>query len=273
MFGPKVMAVGVSSLVHTAAALACWQLGMFSPPPPIPAALEPREISIVFVPDDVSPPAEKIVTVEKALPPTAPIPTPIPTPPPAAPEIPQVAKIPDALPRPAAPVAPMIPAPRPVLVASVARVVPSPSVTSVAVSNPHPPVSQPRQATNHVLTGIQSAAASAATWSTTGGSEATAGRARRMAPAGYRRNPAPAYPRLALRHRWEGTVLLAVNLSPDGRPLGVKVEASSGHPVLDEAAVAAVRDWEFLPTPSDQFALTSAVEVPIRFFLSNTRAN
>lgn len=58
-----------------------------------------------------------------------------------------------------------------------------------------------------------------------------------------------------------------------GRPLAVKVEESSGHTVLDEAAVAAVRDWDFLPTPSDQFALTAAVEVPIRFFLSNAPAN
>lgn len=58
--------------------------------------------------------------------------------------------------------------------------------------------------------------------------------------------------------------------SPDGRPLAVKVEESSGHTVLDEAALAAVRDWEFQPMMAGPLALASAVEVPVRFYLAKS---
>ncbi|MFW6162471.1 MAG: energy transducer TonB, partial [Planctomycetota bacterium] len=49
----------------------------------------------------------------------------------------------------------------------------------------------------------------------------------------------------------------------------VRVARSSGHAVLDEAAVAAVRRWRFTPARAGGAAVTAEVEIPIRFRLSD----
>jgi protein TonB len=45
------------------------------------------------------------------------------------------------------------------------------------------------------------------------------------------------YPLAARRARIEGVVQLRVTLLPDGRLVDAKVERSSGHPLLDQAAL------------------------------------
>jgi len=45
------------------------------------------------------------------------------------------------------------------------------------------------------------------------------------------------YPRIARRNGWEGTVVLALRVLPDGKLTDILVSSSSGHPVLDRAAV------------------------------------
>ena len=45
------------------------------------------------------------------------------------------------------------------------------------------------------------------------------------------------YPLAARRARIEGVVQLRVTLMPDGRLVGARVERSSGHPLLDRAAL------------------------------------
>ncbi|MFH7518751.1 energy transducer TonB [Pseudomonas syringae pv. tagetis] len=72
-------------------------------------------------------------------------------------------------------------------------------------------------------------------------------------------NPPPEYPGLALRRSWEGRVILRIKVLPNGRAGAVEVTKSSGKPVLDEAAVEAVRNWKFIPakrgdTPIEGFA-------------------
>lgn len=72
-------------------------------------------------------------------------------------------------------------------------------------------------------------------------------------------NPPPQYPSLALRRSWEGTVVLRIQVLANGRAGAVTVTKSSGKPQLDEAAVAAVKAWKFIPakrgdTPIDGFA-------------------
>jgi protein TonB len=64
-------------------------------------------------------------------------------------------------------------------------------------------------------------------------------------------NVRPEYPSLALARRWQGRVVLDVSVRADGRVDAVSIARSSGYDVLDEAAVAAVRDWEFLPATVD----------------------
>lgn len=62
-------------------------------------------------------------------------------------------------------------------------------------------------------------------------------------------NQPPQYPALARRRHWEGTVVLGIDCDADGVVQLVSVLRSSGHQVLDDAAVAAVRQWRFAAGP------------------------
>jgi periplasmic protein TonB len=85
--------------------------------------------------------------------------------------------------------------------------------------------------------------------------------------AAYLNNPKPHYPGIARSRHWEGLVLLRVYVNPDGRCANLNVARSSGHDVLDEAAVAAVRNWRFVPAKRGDTAFASWVSVPIEFSL------
>jgi TonB family protein len=56
----------------------------------------------------------------------------------------------------------------------------------------------------------------------------------------------PIYPELALKARVSGKVVLVITVNEGGFVSDVKV--ASGHPLLDDAAVAAVRQWQYSPT-------------------------
>jgi protein TonB len=56
----------------------------------------------------------------------------------------------------------------------------------------------------------------------------------------------PEYSVLARNARVEGEVILAVNVDEEGNVAGVRV--IKGHPLLEEAAVRAVRQWKYSPT-------------------------
>jgi TonB family protein len=55
----------------------------------------------------------------------------------------------------------------------------------------------------------------------------------------------PLYPDLAKRARVEGSVILAVNIDEDGNVSDIKVQ--SGHPLLNDAAIDAVKQWKYTP--------------------------
>jgi len=86
---------------------------------------------------------------------------------------------------------------------------------------------------------------------------------------GCRNNPKPAYPLAAQRRREEGLVILALRVTRAGETDDVRVEQGSGHPLLDEAALEAVRQWRFTPARAGSVAIDSQVEVPIRFRLTS----
>ncbi|MDL5054764.1 energy transducer TonB [Oscillatoria laete-virens NRMC-F 0139] len=81
----------------------------------------------------------------------------------------------------------------------------------------------------------------------------------------YLRNPPPKYPAEALRKKQEGTVLLRVQVTPEGRAEEVTLSRSSGHSLLDDAAIKAVRGWRFQPAKVGGFPVASTVEVPVDF--------
>jgi protein TonB len=83
-------------------------------------------------------------------------------------------------------------------------------------------------------------------------------------------NKPPHYPRMALRRQQAGTVLLRVHVLANGTLDTVQLHASSGHRLLDQAAIAAVSDWQFSPqTANGQFE-NSWVNIPITFKLKDT---
>lgn len=86
----------------------------------------------------------------------------------------------------------------------------------------------------------------------------------------YLQNPAPAYPETALENGWEGTVLLNVHVTGDGKADDVQIKHSSGRKILDNAAVATVAGWSFVPAKQGEQAVDSWVEVPIEFSLTNS---
>jgi protein TonB len=85
----------------------------------------------------------------------------------------------------------------------------------------------------------------------------------------YRNTPAPSYPPAARREHQEGVVLLSVDVGPNGRPTRVVLKKSSGVPILDQAAAAAVRRWTFEPARTAGLPIESTVEVPVRFSLAD----
>lgn len=84
----------------------------------------------------------------------------------------------------------------------------------------------------------------------------------------YARATPPPYPGAAVRGQLEGTVMLEVLVGVDGRPLEVRVHASSGHRVLDAAARRHVlREWSFRPAMQGGQAVQAIGIVPIEFSL------
>jgi|GEM_PF-1503395 len=83
----------------------------------------------------------------------------------------------------------------------------------------------------------------------------------------YRENPSPPYPEQARRRQLEGTVMLEVLVSTEGKVGELIVHGSSGHRPLDEAALQAVRRWLFEPGCRGGVPMAMKILVPVRFDL------
>ena len=83
----------------------------------------------------------------------------------------------------------------------------------------------------------------------------------------YRINPPPKYPAMARRRGYTGQVVLDVLVGQSGSVVDLRVSNSSGHAVLDEAAITAVKTWLFEPGLRDSKKVKMWVRVPIRFEL------
>ncbi len=83
----------------------------------------------------------------------------------------------------------------------------------------------------------------------------------------YRRNPPPKYPRMARQRGYQGTVILEVLIDQNGKVSDQKVFTSSGHVMLDKAALSAVKEWLFEPGKRGNDMVEMWVKIPIRFQL------
>jgi protein TonB len=75
----------------------------------------------------------------------------------------------------------------------------------------------------------------------------------------------PVYPPIAQAAHVSGTVVLDAVIGPDGRVQGVTVRTSV--PLLDRAAIDAVRQWVFTPTTLNGIAVPVLMEVTVNFRL------
>lgn len=196
---------------------------------------------------------------------------------PATPKVIVAPKPPEPVKQPE-PLKPELPKPVPVQLVKVEeKIVPKPHATIPIAAEP---VSVPTKQTSpavHVAVAVVPATAPVGTLEQGDGSSAVPGHdaitsdARPgdiiQAQPSYRSNPEPAYPASARRRHETGVVVLSVSVSARGRALNVKVKSSSGYPALDNAALVAVRDWEFEPARVNNQPIASEVEVPVRFRL------
>lgn len=91
----------------------------------------------------------------------------------------------------------------------------------------------------------------------------------RAAQIAYDDATPPAYPPLARRRGWEGTVMLRILVGIDGRPVEVEVAQSSGHGLLDRSARDHVlRRWRFQPALQNGEAIRGWATVPVTFTLA-----
>lgn len=80
-------------------------------------------------------------------------------------------------------------------------------------------------------------------------------------------NQPPVYPMEAVRRRWQGTTVLHVAVRANGLVSDLKVIESSGHELLDQAAMTAVKQWRFSPGTKEGRAVDCEVDQEVRFVL------
>ncbi|MGZ4981980.1 MAG: TonB family protein [Methylobacter sp.] len=83
--------------------------------------------------------------------------------------------------------------------------------------------------------------------------------------AAYLNNPAPTYPSISRRLGEQGLVSLRVQVTVDGAACSVELQTSSGSSRLDQAALEAVKKWQFVPAKRGDQPVSASVVVPIRF--------
>jgi protein TonB len=81
------------------------------------------------------------------------------------------------------------------------------------------------------------------------------------------RSPLVRYPSLARRMGMEGRVVLLIRVTLAGEVEAIEIAESSGHSLLDRAALDCVRDWIFLPGRRNGEPVATSVRIPVEFEL------
>jgi protein TonB len=83
----------------------------------------------------------------------------------------------------------------------------------------------------------------------------------------YGENPKPVYPAEARKKGYQGEVLLRAEVLSNGRVGDVELKKSSGHEILDRSALAAVKQWKFIPAREGEKTIAVWVNIPVKFQL------
>lgn len=85
--------------------------------------------------------------------------------------------------------------------------------------------------------------------------------------AAYLNNPKPSYPALSRRLGEQGKVVVRVLIGVDGRAQQAEIRTSSGYVRLDQAALATVRSWRYVPGTRNGIPEAMWFNVPVNFVL------
>ena len=85
--------------------------------------------------------------------------------------------------------------------------------------------------------------------------------------ADYLQNPKPAYPAISRRLNEQGRTMVRVLIGADGQPQRAEIGKSSGFSRLDDAALASVMRWRYVPGKRGGVAETMWFNVPIDWVL------
>lgn len=85
--------------------------------------------------------------------------------------------------------------------------------------------------------------------------------------AAYLNNPKPVYPALSRRLGEQGKVVVRVLIGVDGKAQQAEIRSSSGYERLDQAALATVRNWRYVPGTRNGVPEAMWFNVPIHFVL------
>ncbi len=151
---------------------------------------------------------------------------------------------------------------------------PSPSLKA-PVAAPRPSPALPAQTVAPVLLAIADTTASAN--APVGVVHAPAAVAPAAAPAAkvelpssdaeYLHNPKSEYPRISRQRNEQGRVLVSVFIGADGVAQKAEIKVSSGFDRLDQAALATVKSWRYVPGKRAGVAEAMWFTVPINFVL------
>lgn len=85
--------------------------------------------------------------------------------------------------------------------------------------------------------------------------------------ADYLHNPKPEYPRLSRQRNEQGKVVVNVLIGIDGTAQKAEIKLSSGFERLDQAALATVKAWRYVPGKRGGMAEAMWFAVPISFVM------
>jgi protein TonB len=87
--------------------------------------------------------------------------------------------------------------------------------------------------------------------------------------AAHLNNPAPSYPSMSRRLAEQGRVVLDVYILANGRVGELRIKQSSGYKRLDDAAVQAVKKWQYVPARRGNEAISFWYIQPLSFSLNS----
>lgn len=139
-----------------------------------------------------------------------------------------------------------------------------PQATKTAQSKPKPKAPEQIQPTPE-----EKPEKEAAEPQTASSNAASASKPKMVKKPTFSAKPTPvSYPRLAQKRGWQGSTLVEIWINEEGNQIKQTVVNSSGHTLLDEAAINAVSEWQFQRRNEQGQRIAYRVQVPINFQLN-----